>query len=301
MVLIVVPIIAFLAVLLTRTQFGQAVRASADNPNAASLAGISVKEVSTQVWVLAGRARRSLRRASSAPLASVQAGSVGDSLGPSLLLRALAAAMVGRLQSFPLAMAGGIAIGIVETLIKLNPDDEGSTRLFVFLLLLVLVMTRGRSDARARAAGRWPASVAQRPRELGGLPFARWVDPERRVRDVPRRASSVPYLVTHRPTATSTRCVLIFMMVALSATVLTGWAGQLSLGQFAFVGIGAYATGYYARSFRTGRGADRHAVGRRDRRGHRHTCAAAQGPEPGDHHARLPVGVHRSGSSPKVG
>ena len=34
-------------------------------------------------------------------------------------------------------------------------------------------------------------------------------------------------------------------MVAVSATVLTGWAGQLSLGQFAFVAIGAYLTAYY--------------------------------------------------------
>jgi ABC-type branched-subunit amino acid transport system ATPase component/ABC-type branched-subunit amino acid transport system permease subunit len=33
--------------------------------------------------------------------------------------------------------------------------------------------------------------------------------------------------------------VLVFALVALSVTVLTGWAGQLSLGQFAFVGLGA--------------------------------------------------------------
>ena len=39
--------------------------------------------------------------------------------------------------------------------------------------------------------------------------------------------------------------VLIFMIVAVSSTVLTGWAGQLSLGQFAFVGVGVYLTGYY--------------------------------------------------------
>ena len=37
-------------------------------------------------------------------------------------------------------------------------------------------------------------------------------------------------------------------MVAVSATVLTGWAGQLSLGQFAFVAIGAYLTAYYGQS-----------------------------------------------------
>ena len=29
-------------------------------------------------------------------------------------------------------------------------------------------------------------------------------------------------------------------MVALSLTLLTGWAGQISLGQFAFVGLGAF-------------------------------------------------------------
>src|SRR5690606_27578513 len=34
----------------------------------------------------------------------------------------------------------------------------------------------------------------------------------------------------------------IFTVVALSVTILTGWAGQLSLGQFAFVGIGAMGT-----------------------------------------------------------
>jgi ABC-type branched-subunit amino acid transport system ATPase component/ABC-type branched-subunit amino acid transport system permease subunit len=40
--------------------------------------------------------------------------------------------------------------------------------------------------------------------------------------------------------------VLVFLMVAVSATVLTGWAGQLSLGQFAFVAVGAYLTAYYS-------------------------------------------------------
>jgi branched-subunit amino acid ABC-type transport system permease component len=48
-VLIVVPIAcAILAFLLTRTKFGLSVRAAADNPSAASLAGISDNKVSTQ-------------------------------------------------------------------------------------------------------------------------------------------------------------------------------------------------------------------------------------------------------------
>ena len=36
--------------------------------------------------------------------------------------------------------------------------------------------------------------------------------------------------------------VLLYALVALSLTVLTGWAGQLSLGQFAFVGVGGMTT-----------------------------------------------------------
>ena len=31
---------------------------------------------------------------------------------------------------------------------------------------------------------------------------------------------------------------MIYALVALSITPLAGWAGQLSLGQFAFVGLG---------------------------------------------------------------
>ena len=37
--------------------------------------------------------------------------------------------------------------------------------------------------------------------------------------------------------------VLIFALVAVSVTVLIGWAGQLSLGHFAFVGLGSMVTG----------------------------------------------------------
>ena len=36
--------------------------------------------------------------------------------------------------------------------------------------------------------------------------------------------------------------VFIYAIAALSVTMLTGWAGQLSLGQFALVGLGAMST-----------------------------------------------------------
>ena len=42
--------------------------------------------------------------------------------------------------------------------------------------------------------------------------------------------------------------VLIYALIAMSLTVLTGWAGQLSLGQFAFVGVGGMTTAALVRS-----------------------------------------------------
>jgi branched-subunit amino acid ABC-type transport system permease component len=54
-VLAVVPaVVAMLALFLTRTPQGIAIRAAADNPDAAELAGISAKRVSTMVWVIGG-------------------------------------------------------------------------------------------------------------------------------------------------------------------------------------------------------------------------------------------------------
>ena len=40
--------------------------------------------------------------------------------------------------------------------------------------------------------------------------------------------------------------VLMYALIGVSLTVLVGWSGQVSLGHFAFVGIGAYATARWA-------------------------------------------------------
>ena len=49
----------------------------------------------------------------------------------------------------------------------------------------------------------------------------------------------VPLVFTRVETQLTLSRMLVFAIVALSLTILTGWAGQLSLGQFAFVGLGA--------------------------------------------------------------
>ena len=87
--LVVFPtLVLALAWFLNRTKAGMAVRASADNPDAARLSGISIKRMSTVVWAMAGafaavgddpRARRWPAPTSPAPASSARASCCGPS------------------------------------------------------------------------------------------------------------------------------------------------------------------------------------------------------------------------------
>jgi ABC-type branched-subunit amino acid transport system ATPase component/ABC-type branched-subunit amino acid transport system permease subunit len=236
-------IVLFLAFLLQRTRFGLSVRSASDNPGAASLSGIRVKSVSTQVWILAG-VLASVSALLAAPVLNQMAGDVSVALGPSLLLFALTAALVGRMTSFPLTMLGGILLGVIDILVFANSTEEPGTNILVmFIVLVLLVLFRARSQTDESA---WTLTPRARAGEAALLahPIARVVKyagigflllvglllPQ--FEDLPSR------LIDYST-------VLVFLMVAVSATVLTGWAGQLSLGQFAFVAVGAYLTAYY--------------------------------------------------------
>jgi ABC-type branched-subunit amino acid transport system ATPase component/ABC-type branched-subunit amino acid transport system permease subunit len=247
-VLIAVPVlVAVLAVLLQKTRFGLSVRTAADNPSGASLSGVRVKAVSTQVWILAGTLA-AVSAVIAAPVLNQRTSDISNALGPDLLLRGLVAALVGGMVSFPLALVGGIAIGVVETLVLSNTTGSpGTDTLVMFGLLVVLVLFRARSQRADDSA--WsltPRSKVARA-ELLKLPLARSA---RYVGALVLLAAGLlmPAFFSSAVDMNDLTSVLIFLMVAVSATVLTGWAGQLSLGQYAFVAVGAYLTAYYGQS-----------------------------------------------------
>jgi len=239
---IVPPLIIALSLFLTRTRFGIAIRAAAENSDAARLAAISVKRVSTSVWVLSG-VLATVTAVLVNPIRGVVVGSdFSAALGPGLLLRALAAALVGGMVSLPLALAGGVAVGVVEALLFVNVGDPGAVDLVLFLAVLVLVFVR-RGQVWSGETGTWSLSPKVRP------------IPERLrqvwwVRRLPLLAGGGAFAVAALlPLAfdDSARLFLftrvaLFAVIALSLTVLTGWAGQLSLGQYAFVGVGSFIT-----------------------------------------------------------
>ncbi len=127
-------------------------------------------------------------------------------------------------------------------------ESPGTDTLVMFILLVILVLFRARSQSATSRRGRSRRGRAPARAELLKHPLARAVryagigaPPRRRAR-CSRSSTTLPSRLIDYST------VLVFLMVAVSATVLTGWAGQLSLGQFAFVAIGAYLTAYYGQS-----------------------------------------------------
>jgi ABC-type branched-subunit amino acid transport system ATPase component/ABC-type branched-subunit amino acid transport system permease subunit len=242
LVLIVVPIVTgALAWFLARTRYGTAVRAAAANADAARTSAIPIKRLSTLVWVLAG-ALATLTALLVAPFQGSTA-VTAEALGPALMVRALAAAVLARFQSPPIAVVAGTAIGIVEAILFYN-DSRNPGRiealLFVVVLGSVLVLVRGRSD-EGRTTWSFTSRVRPIPAALAGVRWIRWLGPGAATAAV-LAAIALPLVVTEASRQLLYTRMLLMAMIAVSLTVVTGWAGQLSLGQFALVGIGAMST-----------------------------------------------------------
>ena len=239
MVLALVPAtIAGLSVFLGRTPYGIAIRASAENPDRAELAGISTKRISTVVWILAA-VLAVLTAVLVNPLRGTVVGLPAVALGPSLLLRALAAALLGRMTSMPKALAGGVAVGVVEAVIFSNSGSPGIVDVVLFVVILCLVLLqRNEHDP-----GSLPTASAARPvpERLRSVWWVRHMMPMLSAAAL-LLAVVLPLLLTAPSQTFALSRMLLFALIGLSVTVLTAWAGQLSLGQFGFVGLGAFVT-----------------------------------------------------------
>ncbi len=245
MILVTVPLLALgLWFLLSRTRFGDSVRATATNSDLARLTGISPKKISTIVWAVSG-----LISATSVILIATDTNNTSSlgAIGPNTLLRAMAAALIGGMASFPLAALGAVAIGVGQSLLFYNfPAQTGLTEFALLIVVLVLV---ARVSRRAEGGGesfQFAPRVEAVPERLRQL---------RAVRMLPYLlpmlglvvAVVVPLLIERPSRHFLYAMILAFAICAISATVLTGWAGQLSLGQMAFAGLGALSAAALAR------------------------------------------------------
>ncbi len=244
-ILVIVPLISLLlAWFLNKTTFGQTVAASADNPDLARLSGISPKVVSTVVWTIAG-----FLATISTVLLSGESGSVAGiiNLGPLTMVRALAAAVIGGMRSFPAAMAAGVVIGISQAVLRFNYIDQpGLIDFVLFIVIVIAVFFQGRREGDDSSAYSFVPKSNPVPERLKELAIVRNFVPVVAIVSL-LVAIVLPILVTTPSRQLLYARILAYAVCGLSVTVITGWSGQIALGQMAFAGLGALIAAYFHR------------------------------------------------------
>jgi branched-chain amino acid transport system permease protein len=223
------------------TDMGIAVRASSENGERASLLGIPVRRVSTVVWMMAATLS-AIAVFMRAPLVGL---TLGSSIGPSVLLYGLAAAVVARMDSLPMCVIAGMGIGIVDQS-ALYGTRKASLAIACMLLVILLALLAQKGQlARAydAAGGTWQSVKEYRPiptelRDTTEVGYARSV----LAALILFVTVTLPILLPERFAGRFT-LVTIVAMVGVSLVILTGWSGQISLGQFGFAGVGAGVAG----------------------------------------------------------
>jgi branched-chain amino acid transport system permease protein len=235
----VAPVVmAGLGWFLLRTDAGRAVRAAAENQDRALLLGVPVRRLQTIVWALAG-GLATLTFITKAPFTGVVPGVL---VGATTILPGLAVAVIARFQSLPTALFGGIGLGIAEWTIRWNVRAESIFDVtFLVVILVVLLLRREQASRAETGESSWDSAGVLKPipRDLRLLPEIRWL---RRGLAVVLGLVLVFVPMTLSPsTVTTLSFALVWGLVAMSLVVLTGWGGNISLGQFGIVGIGAMA------------------------------------------------------------
>ncbi len=215
-----------LKLFLTRSRIGLSMRAVVDSPTLAALHGAKPERASSLAWAM-GSSLAALAGILLAPevLMSIE----GLTL---LIVNAFAAAIIGRLRSLPLTIAGGLLIGLLSSFALAFLDFSGRWSgvpqaipmivLFVALLALPTApITVGRRAARlhARVPQLWEAA-------LGGFVL---------VLALGVAASRVSLITQNRLTSG-----LLVALVLIPLVPLIGWSGQVALAPLTFAGIGAY-------------------------------------------------------------
>lgn len=246
LVLIIAPLaMALVGVFLQKTAVGVAIRAAADRAERASLLGVPVKGLHTIVWSIAGV----LAFLSLFLRSGVIGLPIGTALSLGVLMRALAALMLGRMTNLTTIALSGVAIGVLQMGVDWNGIkflDQQSPALIepiVALVAIAALMMRRKDVSRLETdqASSWSAADEVRPvpKELARVPEIRFVRLGALVLGV-AGLLFLPHWV-EIDTSLKISIVFIYVLVAASIVVVTGWAGQVSLAQVAFMAIGAVA------------------------------------------------------------
>lgn len=228
-VLIVAVVVAIgLRLFLYRTRTGTAMRAVVDNRELTSLNGVNPDRLSSLSWAL-GSMLAGLAGVLIAPILQLDQTQL-----TLLVINAYAAAMVGRLRSLPLTALGALILGLAREAVNTYSQNFPSWLnwvtvdtvpvLMLFIVLLVVPQERESLLSTVRDRTRIPMpTLTQAIVAAAGLTLV---------------AGIVPSFV-HATALDTVGYGLALAIVMLSLVPLVGFAGQISLAQLGFAGLGA--------------------------------------------------------------
>jgi sulfate-transporting ATPase len=206
------------------SKFGIETEAVSESERSAAAVGVSPNKIAALNWGL-GSAAACIGGILVVPVMTLQVTAM-----TSLVLAALAAALVADFKSFPIATLAGYVIGMGQTLIGRFWDQQGAGQSLPFVIIIVMLVVKGRSiPTRDHYLRRLPA-IGNGRMSWDWTIFL---------------AGVIVFLMLTKDTKwidalTVTLCAAI---VLLSIVVVTGYAGQLSLAQYAMAGFGAWVAG----------------------------------------------------------
>jgi sulfate-transporting ATPase len=223
---IAVVITPALHLLYRRTMFGLGTTAVAENQSAASALGWSSDVIAAANWGI-GSALAGLTGILIVPVIGLAVNGL-----TTLLLSALAAALVGRFSSFPVTLAGGLVIGVVQSeLTRFGTNVTGLAASVPFLVIALVLVARGQAlPLRGTFLERLPGLGTGRVRPV--------------VLGVVVATALLLTAVSSPLWADAITNTMVLSLIILSVVVLTGYAGQVSLAAYALAGTGAFIAGH---------------------------------------------------------
>jgi branched-subunit amino acid ABC-type transport system permease component len=244
---VTIAIVVALLVLFRASPLGLRMRAVVESTRMTELAGVNADRVSSMAWVMS-----SVLAGMAGVLISPTLSQVSEIYYTPLVVAAISAAVLAALSNIFVAFLGGLLLGVVAQVIAIELPTNSilATNLrpslpFValFLVLVFSPSLRNRREATDPLAAVDPPppalvsiersdSLTAMTRTFGilvGLGFFYWLFFHANVIWIYR-----------------TQYAVIFAVIFLSITVITGMAGEISLCQATFAGIGALATAQFA-------------------------------------------------------
>lgn len=247
-------IMAALYLFLTRSWYGRALRAMSQDLDAARQMGVPVDRLRQIAFGLGA----ALAAVAGVMIATYH-GTVHPQMGVSFGLKGFTAALLGGLASIPGAVLGGLLLGVLEAL-TVGYVGEGFRDMVAFSLLLVILTIRPQGllgDNRLDALGGSRGASGVMPSTSimigqGGQPLAAV-----RGLDVPypwlalgvSALAVLPLLGLSPYLMQIAMSVLIFALLSVGLTLLSGTAGIMFLGFAGFFGVGAYVAALAAKAW----------------------------------------------------